>query len=118
MQSNPAFIDQNNADYRKLRARQTGTCPTCDNGGFLFGNVPRVTGEVRNFGYYNEDFSVVKSTSIKEGVNFIFKVEMLNAFNRHIFATPDTSPGDRLFGVPTITINGPRNMQLTARIEF
>ncbi len=118
LQNNPAFIDQNAADYRKLRARQAGNCATCDNGGFLFGNVPRVTGEVRNFGYYNEDFSVVKSTPIKEGVNFIFKVELLNAFNRHIFGTPSTNPYDRFFGVPTFTIDGPRNMQLTARIEF
>jgi carboxypeptidase family protein len=118
LQNSPAFIDQNNADYRRLRARQTGSCPTCDNGGFLFGNVPRVTGEVRNFGYYNEDFSIIKNFPIKEGINFSFKVELLNAFNRHIFATPSTSPGDRFFGVPTGTINGPRNMQLTARISF
>ena len=60
----------------------------------------------------------MKTTPIKEGVNFIFKVELLNAFNRHIFGTPNTNPYDRFFGVPTGTINGPRNMQLTARIEF
>jgi hypothetical protein len=45
-------------------------------------------------------------------------VELLNAFNRHVFATPSVSPGDRFFGVPTGTINGPRNIQLTARIQF
>ncbi|HEX6771426.1 MAG TPA: TonB-dependent receptor [Acidobacteriaceae bacterium] len=118
LQTNPALIDQNTADYRRLRARQTGTCPTCDNGGFLFGNVPRVTGEVRNFKYFNEDFSIIKNFPIKEAVSFNFKVELLNAFNRHVFATPDVNPGDRFFGVPAGTINGPRNIQLTARIQF
>ena len=118
LQTNPAFIDQNNADYRRLRAVQTGNCATCDNGGFLFGDVPRVVGEVRNFNYYDEDFSVLKATPITENVNFTFKVEILNAFNRHIFATPDTAYGDAGFGVPTGTIGAPRSLQLNARIQF
>ena len=121
LQKSPAFLDQNNPDNRRLRARQlTGLlpCPTCDNGGFLFGNVPRVTSEVRNFIYKNEDFSLIKKTPVGEHATFVFKVELLNAFNRHIFATPSTQPYDRFFGVPTSTIDGPRNMQLTGRIEF
>ena len=118
LQTSPAFIDQNAPDYRRLRARQTGNCPTCDNGGFLFGNVPRVVSEVRDFNYYNEDFSVIKVLPITESVNFNFKVELLNAFNRHTFTTPDTLYGDAGFGVPTGTITTPRNIQLTARIQF
>lgn len=118
LQNAPAFIDQNNGDFRLQRARQVGNCATCDNGGFLFGNVPRVTGEIRNFKYFNEDFSVNKKTPIGENMTFILKLELLNAFNRHIFATPSTSPGDNFFGVPTYTIDTPRNMQLTARIQF
>jgi carboxypeptidase family protein len=121
LQNAPAFSDQNTFDNRRLRAvhlGDVGTCPTCDNGGFLFGNVPRVTGEVRNFRYFNEDFSIIKRTPIKEGLMFTFKVELLNAFNRHVFATPSTQPYDRFFGVPTATINGPRNIQLTGRFEF
>lgn len=121
LQNAPAFIDQNTGDYRIRRARQIGnivTCPTCDNGGFLFGNVPRVTGEIRNFPYKNEDFSILKKTPIGENLVFTLKVELLNAFNRHIFATPSTNPYDRFFGVPTFNINGPRNIQLTGRIQF
>jgi hypothetical protein len=121
LQNAPAFIDQNNGTYRLRRARQVGnvlTCPTCDNGGFLFGDVPRVTGEVRNFKYLNEDFSLLKKTPITENVLFTIKVEFLNAFNRHVFATPDMNPGDQMFGVPTATIELPRQIQLTGRIQF
>ena len=118
LQPSPAFIDQNAFDNRRLRAVQSGNAPTADNGAFLFGNVPRVTGEIRNFLYKNEDFSILKATPITENVNFTFKVELLNAFNRHIFDTPSTSPGDRFFGVPTATIEAPRNIQLTGRIQF
>ena len=82
------------------------------------GNVPRVTGEVRNFLYINEDVSLIKETTLNERVRFILKAEALNVFNRHVFATPNTQPYDNFFGVPTGTIDGPRNMQLTARISF
>lgn len=117
LQNAPAFIDQNNGDYRLQRARVT-TGPAADNGGFLLGNVPRVTGEVRNFKYYNEDFSINKKTPIGDNLTATFKIELLNAFNRHIFATPSTNPGDNFYGVPTYTIDSPRAIQLTARIQF
>ena len=31
---------------------------------------------------------------------------------------PDTNPNDQLFGVPTATIDNPRNLQITGRINF
>ncbi len=124
-QTAPAFYDQNNSQNRITRARVTcpvAATPNCDNGGFLFGNVPRVTSEIRNYRYYNEDFSFLKKTPITEGSVFTLKVELLNAFNRHAFQAPNDNhfnqPNDPNFGVPTSTINGPRQMQLTARIQF
>lgn len=124
-QTAPAFYDQNNGNNRVGRAvvscapyNTNPITPNCDNGAFQFGNIPRVTSEVRNYNYYNEDFSFLKDTPFGEGRLFTFKVELLNAFNRHTFSTPDTNPGDFTFGVPTGTINTPRNMQLTARIQF
>ncbi len=122
-QTTPAFVDQNNPFNRASRAvvncENAATIPAnCDNGAFQFGNIPRVTSQPRNYNYLNEDFSFLKDTPIGEGKLFTFKVEMLNAFNRHTFATPDTQPYDYTFGVPTGTINTPRNMQLTARIQF
>ncbi len=121
LQTNPAFYDQNSSGVlgnRILRANQVGNCDTCDNGGFLFGDVPRVTGELRNYRYNNEDFSFLKKTPLSEGVTLFLKVEMLNAFNRHIFGTPSTNPYDNFYGVPTYTIDGSRKVQLTGRIQF
>lgn len=113
LQTAPAFFDQNNGINRALRS----TSPL-QNGAYQLGNFPRVTGEVRNYLYINEDFALLKETPITERTLFIFKVELLNAFNRHVFGNPDNNPNDPLFGVPTFTIDNPRIMQLTARIQF
>jgi hypothetical protein len=102
---NAAFIDQNLGQYR-------------NGGAFSFGNVPRVEGEYRLNKYLHEDFSLIKNTPIKGNVVFQFEVEALNAFNRHAFQIPDTNPNDQLFGVPTATIDNPRNLQITGRINF
>ena len=123
LQTAPALYSQNQSDWRRLRAvRDDGGlpafCGNCDNGGFQFGTLPRVTSEARNYLYNNEDFSFLKKTPVGDNLVFFFKVEMLNALNRHVFASPDNNPYDSYFGVPTGTINGPRTMQLTARIQF
>ena len=117
-QTAPAIYDQNNTNNRSTRAVRTGDCAACDNGNFEFGNIPRVTAELRNYKYLNEDFSFLKKTPVGERTTLILKVELLNAFNRHVFSNPDTQPYDYTFGVPTGTINGPRQMQLTARLQF
>jgi Carboxypeptidase regulatory-like domain/TonB dependent receptor len=94
--------------------------PSVRNGGaFTFGNMPRVTGEIRNFPYYNEDFAITKNVQIRERLTFSLKFELLNAFNRHVFGIPDTEPNDGSnFGHPTFTIDSPRNVQVTGRIFF
>lgn len=100
----PAFMDQNLPQFR-------GT------GAFHLGNTPRVT-NIRMPNYFDEDFSLVKDTPIHESVVFELKFEFLNAFNRHIFGSPDTNPGDFTFGIPTYQANSPRNLQITGRIQF
>ena len=126
LQTAPAFVDQNDANNRRLRAVST-TGPAADNGAYQFGNVPRVTSEVRNYRYVNEDFSFLKKTPLTEGTTLFLKIEMLNAFNRHIFSTPNDNifnqPGNVGFGVPTGVINASqpgfsRVIQLTGRIQF
>ncbi len=89
-------------------------------GPFTLGTgIPRVTGEVRNFPYYNEDFSITKFIPIHESWSFALKFELLNAFNRHVFGIPDTEPNDgSSFGHPTYTIDGPRQVQITGRFLF
>jgi hypothetical protein len=104
-QATPAFIDQNLPQHR-------GT------GAFHLGNTPRVTG-VRMPKWINEDFSLLKDTPIHENLIFELKFEFLNAFNRHMFATPDTNPGDLGFGIPTGTVGAwGRQIQVTGRIQF
>ena len=127
LQTAPAFIDQNDSNIRRLRTVIGGTAPNADNGGYLFGNVPRVTGESRNYRYVNEDFSFLKKTPLTEGTTLFLKIEMLNAFNRHIFGSPNDNifnqPESVGFGVPTGVINASqpgfsRVIQLTGRIQF
>ncbi len=126
LQTAPAFVDQNDNRNRQLRAVVT-TGPAADNGGYQFGDVPRVTSEFRNYRYVNEDFSVLKKTPISEGTTLFLKIELLNAFNRHIFSTPNDNifnqPGNVGFGVPTGVLNASqpgfsRVIQLTGRIQF
>ena len=80
--------------------------------------MPRVNSDARFDHYLNEDFSLIKSFPIREGLNFSFKAEALNAFNRHTFSQVDTTPSDLQFGIPTNTVNTPRNLQLTGRLTF
>jgi hypothetical protein len=104
--ANGAFIDLNLPAHRRA-------------GAYVFGNVPRVTGEVRTPLYLNEDVSLLKTTPITEGLSFVLKFEFLNATNRHAWSIPpDLNPSDNAFGVPTGTVTTPRNMQVTGRITF
>lgn len=103
--NNAAFIDNNLPRYR--------------NGGpFTFGNMPRVEGEFRMPAYLHEDFSLIKTFPIRESMTLQLKVEALNAFNRHAFALPGLSPNGETFGIPTGTLDAPRNLQLTGRFNF
>ena len=86
--------------------------------GYLGTRLEQIKGEVRTPRYYNEDFSILKNTTIHENIVFQLKFELLNAFNRHTFSIPDTAPNDNLFGVPNGTLTNPRNVQITGRINF
>lgn len=104
-QTDPAFFDQNNVNYR-------GT------GAYTLGTVPRVTGADRMNPFLNEDFSLIKRFQIREGTSFMLKFEALNALNRHAWATPNVQPSALLFGVPAGTMENPRQCQITGRITF
>ncbi len=112
LQTSPALLDQNTFDVRRLR-------DVNGNGGaYEFGDIPRVVSEIRNYRYINEDFSVLKKTPLGEGKTLFLKIDIPNGFNRHIFSTPDTNPYDNNFGIPNATIEAPRQLQLTGRIQF
>ena len=100
-----AFIDPNAAGLVASR-------------GYVFGSMPRVIGNVRSQGYVNEDFSIIKRTSITESQNITFKAEFVNLFNRHVFTRPDTGPLDGGFGASYGTVDSPRTIQFTLRYQF
>ena len=86
--------------------------------GFVFGNMPRITGEVRSQRYVNEDFSIIKRLSLAESHTLTLKAELVNAFNRHVFSRPDTGPADGTFGAVFGTVDGSRKVQFTLRYQF
>jgi hypothetical protein len=88
---------------------------------YAFGNMTRTTGEVRMYKYLSEDFSFIKRTPLTEKTNLTFNLNMLDAFNRHIFNRPfDLNPLDGSFGRldPNSTVLGPRIVQLQLKLEF
>jgi hypothetical protein len=86
--------------------------------GFVFGNMPRITGEVRSHKYLNEDFSIIKRWGLTESQNLTLKADLVNAFNRHVFSRPDTGPADGTFGAIFGTVDGSRKVQFALRYQF
>jgi Carboxypeptidase regulatory-like domain len=90
--------------------------------GYVFGNLPTAVSWWRSPGYKNEDFSILKRTTIREGQAILFKLDIPNAFNRHTFGGIYAYPGDQYFGVPGGgghgVINAARQIQATIRYEF
>lgn len=87
-------------------------------GAFQFGDMPRNSGDIRAFPFYNEDFSIAKTFPVSEAVKVEFRGEMYNAFNRHIFNKPDSGVFDANFGQISSTLNGPRNVQFVLKLTY
>lgn len=103
-----AFIDQNAPGLVAQR-------------GYMFGNLPLTLGNVRSDSYFSEDFAISKYTRIVEGQSLILKVDIPNAFNRHVFGTLDGFIGSGTFGIPKgprNNINASRVIQITLRYQF
>src|SRR5215469_10158785 len=102
-----AFIDPNPSSLITTR-------------GWVYGDAPLVLGNVRSPNYYNEDFSIMKRTTIHENHEIDLKVDIPNAFNRHTFGTLDGWVGDSNFGAPKglSVSNAARQIQLTLRYKF
>ena len=89
-------------------------------GAYRLGNYPRVVEFARMPPYYNEDFSIIKNMPLRfsESARLQLKAELLNAFNRHLFASPDTAPYSPTFGLVTSTVNSSRIVQFALRLNF
>lgn len=90
--------------------------------GYVYGNAPLILGNVRSQPYFNEDFAILKRTAINERQSIIFKVDMPNAFNRHVFGTRDGYIEDSTFGISGgggySVVSPVRQIQLTLRYQF
>jgi len=77
-------------------------------------------GFVRAANINNLDFSFLKSTSINERMRIQFRFEMINAFNRPLFAAPNVTATNASFGqiVATNQANYPRRIQLSLKFLF
>lgn len=85
---------------------------------YTFGNVPRLAGGARVPNYLNEDMSIIKRTTLKEGINFELRGEFFNLLNRHAFGFPDTWDNGPGFGSIGYTASTPRQIQFTGRVTF
>jgi hypothetical protein len=89
--------------------------------GYVYGNAPLILGNVRSQPYFSEDFAIQKRTTIRESQSIVFKVDIPNAFNRHVFDTLDGGVTDNTFGAPKNNlgvVSAVRQIQLTLRYQF
>ena len=86
--------------------------------GYVFGNMPRITGEVRSQMYINEDFSIIKRLRFAESHSLTLKADLVNAFNRHVFSRPDAGPADGTLGAVFGTVDSSRKVQFALRYQF
>ena len=68
-------------------------------------------------GYQNVNFSLVKNTSISEGLNLQFRAEFFNLFNHPNFGLPDNFVGSPSFG-SVYSAETPRRVQLGLKLVF
>jgi len=86
---------------------------------FTLGNGPPVLGNVRAFGLFNEDFSVLKDFTIHEAHRIQFRAEFFNVFNRVVFGGPGNNiNAPATFGRISSQSNSPRNIQLALKYVF
>ena len=86
---------------------------------FTYGDTPR-TGAygLSNPALYGQDLSLKRNFPIHESIALALQVDAINAFNIVTFAAPALNVTSANFGKITATANGPRSLQLSARITF
>ena len=85
-----------------------------------FGNQPAIYTKLTNWGYADEDLSVIKAVSFgpDQRVRASLRVQFFDVLNRHHWNNPDTDISNTaLFGHVT-GVSGFRYGQLGARVEF
>jgi len=83
-----------------------------------FGNATRRNPKTRQPWFLNESVSVVRTFTIKEGIQLDMRFEAFNAFNRIRWGGPDSTINSNTFGRVTTEGNTPRQIQLGAKFIF
>ena len=82
------------------------------------GTAPRVLPNVRNLAVWNDDLGIAKSFRFKERAKFEIRGDAFNVLNRAGRGNLITDVASPLFGRLTGQQQGPRSVQVSARIEF
>ena len=92
-----------------------GATPVAAN---YFGDEPRTDGQIRTQGVDNWDFSVGKTTPVRDSINLVFRAEAFNVTNRVQFGDPGLGFGSSTFGLLTTQTNPPRSFQFSLRLNY
>lgn len=85
----------------------------------VYGDTPRRMSYLRSPWSVNEDVAVLKNFGLTEKVGLEVRASASNVFNRALLAAPVTGFVAVNFGsIATAQGNGPRNVQLGARVSF
>jgi hypothetical protein len=91
---------------------------------FCFGTLTPTEGRVRDFPYFDEDFSLIKEWNIHESWKLDFRADFVNAFNRVQFGdNPGAYASEPVFGYPGFGMvgsqeNNPRVVQFGVRMKW
>jgi hypothetical protein len=120
--SGPARI---NGDWGSGDVRGTSPPSFIDRNAFVspaaytYGNTPRTLPfGLRNPATFNQDMSLRRSFRIRERLRLKVGVAAFNVFNNVVFGGIGTNITSANFGRVSSQANAPRQVQLTARVEF
>lgn len=91
---------------------------------FCFGTLTPTEATVRDFPYFDEDFSLMKQWAIKEQVSLKFRADFFNIFNRVVFGSNNGAyASEPVFGQPGFgsvgaQTNQPRTIQFGLRLNW
>ncbi|HMI52800.1 MAG TPA: carboxypeptidase regulatory-like domain-containing protein [Candidatus Saccharimonadales bacterium] len=83
---------------------------------FTYGNAGR--NSIYGPGLQTMDIALARSFAIKEKMNFQFRAEAFNAFNKVNLGTPNRFVNEPQFGTTTMAMTPGRQIQLSARLSF
>ncbi len=85
---------------------------------YTFGTAARSYTNLRNPGYLNESFGMIKHTPLGEHTNLTFRAEFFNVFNRVQLGGPAANVSASNFGIISSQANAPRQGQMALRLDF